>query len=252
MSSWQNYLDKVRRYFPFSRSEWNSFLVLVFVFAFMWSFTQWGEAEFDVAAGLRNLVIALVMVSIAVFAHHAGQRLTGLWFGYRIEHKVWWTGLLVGLLALVLSNGRVFIFAASAMQAHFMPVHRLGAWRFGPSLRQIGTTAFMGPIACVIVALLLALLIPLPFFNDLLNFSLLFSLYSMLPLPPLDGLHVFVGSRTTYGGSFTYTFAVSGFLGFFLVYFLTGIGFWWSLASAVVIGLFGWFAFDVLVERGGR
>jgi Zn-dependent protease len=247
--SWADYKDRVRRYFPFSQTEWKNFLILVAVFAFMWSFTQWGETQFDARAGAKNFIIAFLMIGASVFVHHAGQRLAGLWHGYRVEHKLWWAGLLAGLLALMLTNGRVLIFAASAMQAHFMPYHRLGAHRYGPSLRQIGTTAFAGPIAAVVVAFALWAITQTPFFSDMLLFNLLFALYSVLPIPPLDGFHVFVGARTSYGSSFAYTFTVSAFIGFFLVYFLAGLGVFWSLLLALLIGLFGWFAFDVLVEK---
>lgn len=247
--SWANYQDKVRRYFPFSNTEWKSFILMVVVFAFMWSFNRWGGATFDAKVGMKNLVLALITVGVVVFVHHAAQRLLGLWYGYRIEHKVWWAGLLAGLLLTVLTFGdsTFFVFAASVMQAHFMPVQRLGAFRYGPGLRQIGSTAFAGPIAAVAVSFLLFLIAP-DVFKDMLNFSLYFGIYSMLPIPPLDGFQVFVGTRSAMAGAFWYTFLLAGGIGFFLVYFLTGIGTLWSLLSAVFIGLFGWFAFDTLTR----
>lgn len=247
--SWQNYADKVKRYFALSRTEWRGFGLLVLVFAFMWSFTQWGTTTFDFQQGLKNFVFALVIVTLSLGMHHAVQRLMGLRYGYRIEHRVWWVGLLAGLLALVLSNGKVLIFAASMMQAHFLPAHRLGAFRYGPSLRQIGAVALTGNIVVVVITFLLSMLFPQQFFTELLSFTLLFALYNMLPIPPLDGLHVFVGARTSYGGSFTYTFTVSAFIGFFLIYYLANIGFIWSLLLAILVGVFGWFAYTVLVEK---
>ncbi len=248
MSSWANYKDKVVRYFPFSQSEWKGFATTVLVFAVLFSFTNWGETAFDLQEGLKNLLIAIVIVGVSLFVHHAAQRLMGLWYGYRVEHRVWWIGLLVGLLAAMLSNGRVLIFAATALQAHFLPAHRLGRWRYGPSLREIGATAFMGPIASVVVAFLLYLIAP-TFFADFLTFNLLFAAYNMLPIPPLDGLHVFVGSRAGYGGSFAYLFTFFSFLGFFLIYFLANFSFWWSILLGMIIGLLGWFVFFTVAER---
>ncbi len=247
--SWANYADKVRRYFPFSQTELKDFVLLVVVFAFMWSFTQWGGTVFDVRDGFKNLLVALVLVGVSVFVHHAGQRLAGLWFGYRVENKVWWIGLLAGLFALVLSNGRILIFAASALQAHLMPAHRLGMHRYGPSFRQIGAVSFMGPITAVVVAFFTHSIFQMPWSQQFLAFNLLFGLYQMLPIPPLDGFHVFVGARTGYGSSFAYTFTVSAFLGFFLVYYLAELGFFWSFLLALAAGFFGWFVFDVLVEK---
>ncbi len=243
--SWANYQDKVRRYFPFSNTEWKNFGVLVFVFALMWSFDRWGTTTFDAQEGIKNFLIAAITIGVVVFVHHAAQRLLGIWYGYRIEHKIWWIGLIAGMLITVLTFGdrSFFIFAASVMQAHFMPAHRLGTFRYGPSLRQIGSSAFVGPIAAVTVSFLLYLIAP-SVFRDMLDFSLYFGLFNLLPIPPLDGFQVFVGTRAAMSGGFWYKFLISAGIGFFLVYFLTGLGLWWSLALATIIGIGGWLALE--------
>ncbi len=247
--SWTNYADKVRRYFEFSMNEWQQFAILVIAFAFMFSFTQWGTASFDAEEGLKNFLIAFVLVSVSVFVHHAAQRLLGVHYGYRIEHRIWWIGLFVGLLTLLLTNGRVMLFAASALQAHFLPVHRLGKMRYGPSLRQIGMVALIGPMAAVVFAFLLHYLWPIPTFSKLLMFNLLFAGYQMLPIPPLDGVHVFVGAKTSTGGGFTYAFTVAAFLAFFLLYFSAGLSLLWSIVLAVIVGVVGALAFDAVVGK---
>ncbi|MEM4247381.1 MAG: hypothetical protein QXR48_02920 [Candidatus Woesearchaeota archaeon] len=241
--SWANYKDKVKRYFPFSSTEWGSFAILVIVFAFIWSFTQWGTAKFDIAEGLKNFLKAIIMLGIVVFVHHAAQRLYGIFFGYRIEHRVWWAGLVGCVLAVLLSNGKVMIFAASAMRAHFLAVHRIGEHRYGPSIFQIGLVAFSGPIAAVIVSVLLRLLAP-TIFSSVFEFSLLFALYCLIPIPPLDGVHVFAASRI-YG--FVFVFTIFALLAFLLLYFIAQLGFLWSILLALIIGFLCWLAFDYLV-----
>jgi hypothetical protein len=242
--SWTNYTDKLKRYFPFSQTEWKNFSLLVLACAVIWSFTQWGTANFDLALGLKNLLAAVVIAAVVIFLHHAAQRLYGIWFGYRIEHKIWWAGLLAGILSLILSNGKVIIFAASVMQAHFLPAHRLGTFRYGPSLQQLGLVAFVGPIFPVIIALLLYLLLPVKFLADLLSFSIVFGVYNLLPVPPLDGFHVFAGSRLAYGA--TYAFITSALFGFLIVYFLTSVGFWLSVLAGIAVGVLGWIAYVVM------
>ncbi len=241
--SWVNYKDKVKRYFPFSRTEWNNFGLLVLVFAFIWSFTQWGTTRFEFAAGLKNFLIAILIAGIIVFAHHAAQRLYGIFFGYRVEHKIWWAGLLAGLLAVVLTNGKVIILAASAMQVHFLAAHRLGEHRYGPSLFQTGLIAFAGPIAAIVIAFILRLISPV-LFSSMFEFSLLFALYCMIPIPPLDGVHIFAASRI-YG--FVFIFAIFAILAFLLLYFLAQLSLIWSLVLAIIIGFLCWIAFDYLV-----
>jgi len=242
---WAGYIDRIKRYFALSKTEWKSFFLLTVIWALMLSFTKWGETSFDAALGFRNLLLAVIIVGVSVFVHHAAQRLMGLSYGYRIEHRIWWAGLLGGLLALLLSNGRILIFAASTMHAHFMPIHRLGAFRYGPSTRQIGASAFTGPIVSVIFGFLMYAISP-TVFADLLRFNLLFAVYSMIPIPPLDGILVFIGSNSPQGGGFAYKFLICALIGYFLVFFLTGIGFLWSIPLAVIIGLVGWALIDVI------
>ncbi|MGH9424717.1 MAG: hypothetical protein ACRD2L_00175 [Terriglobia bacterium] len=246
--SWANYKDKVSRYFPFSNTEWKHFIIVVLVFALMFSFTEWGVERFDAKLGFRNFAIAIFIVGLTVFVHHAAQRLWGIRKGYRIENKVWWPGILIALLITFLTNGKVLLFFATAMQAHFLPTHRLGSFRYGPSIRQIGAAAFAGPIACVLIGFILYVLGPTAMATKFFTFSLLFAGYNMLPIPPLDGFLVFVGAKNSYGGTFTYTSTVAGFLGFFALYFLAALSFWWSFVLALIVGFFGWFVFQALVK----
>jgi hypothetical protein len=241
--SWANYKDKVRKYFPFSKTELNSFIMLVLVFAFIWSFTEWGTANFEFTTGLKNFVWSALIIAVIVFVHHSAQRLYGIFFGYRIEQKIWWAGLLAGILGVILSNGKVIILAASAMQAHFLPHHRLGEWRYGPGLFQIGLVAFAGPVASVVIAFILQLIAP-SIFSGMFEFSLLFALYCIIPIPPLDGVHVFAASRI-YG--FVFIFALFTMLAFLLLYFIAQLSIIWSLILAIVIGFACWLVFDRMV-----
>jgi Zn-dependent protease len=242
--SWANYKDKVKRYFPFSRTEWNNFIILVLAFAFIWSFTQWGAANFDFGSGLKNFIFSAIMIAVIVFIHHSAQRLYGLFFGYRIEHKIWWAGLLACVLGVLLSNGKVIILAASAMQAHFLAHHRIGEWRYGPSLFQMGLVAFSGPIASVVIAFILQLIAPV-FFAGMFEFSLLFALYCIIPIPPLDGVHVFAAWRI-YG--FVFTFTLFSILAFLILYFVAQLSLIWSIILALIIGFLCWLAFETIVD----
>ncbi len=241
--SWANYKDKVRKYFPFSKTEWNNFIILVLVFALILFLFKWGTKDMELAEWIKNALISILSVAIAVFAHHSAQRLYGIFFGYRIEHRIWWAGLLSGVLAIILTRGKVPVLAGSAIQPHFLAVHRLGAWRYGPSMWQIGLVAFSGPVASVLVAVLLWLASP-TFFSPLLTFSLIFAFYCILPVPPLDGVHVFAASRI-YG--FVFIYAIFSILAFLVLYFIAGISMLWSLGLALIIGFLCWLAYDAVM-----
>ena len=122
--SWHEYKDRINRYFWFNKTELRDFILVVFVFAFILSFDKWGVNKFDVALGLKNLFIALFFVAISVFLHHAVQRLAALYLGYKPEQKIWWFGILICLIFLIFSNGRIMIFAGSYL-SKFIPGKKL-------------------------------------------------------------------------------------------------------------------------------
>ena len=150
--SFRNYFDKVKRYFLFSAGEWGSFLLAVVVLAFIVSWTMWGDVVFDLVVGFQNLLRAAVLVAVALFVHHAGQRLFALLVGFRVEHFVWWNGVLVGVLLAILTDGRVQWLAVVAFGAHLLPVHRLGSHRYDVSVSTVGKIALAGPVANIFFA----------------------------------------------------------------------------------------------------
>src|SRR3989344_5688132 len=79
-----DYKDKVKRYFLPERREFISMLPPVVGMAFIISFKEWGGETFDVAAGLANFALALLIVAVSFFTFDAGQRRLG-WFRYGIN-----------------------------------------------------------------------------------------------------------------------------------------------------------------------
>ncbi|MEM4263578.1 MAG: hypothetical protein QW666_01630 [Candidatus Woesearchaeota archaeon] len=107
--NWLNFKDKIKRYFWFSNKELNGLLLLSIIFGFIFSFNDWGTVVFDWSAGIKNLLVAFVISFIALFIHHSAQRLASLQIGFRPEHKIWWPGLLLGLIFVIFSNGKIFL-----------------------------------------------------------------------------------------------------------------------------------------------
>lgn len=237
----RNFKDKLKRYFPFSKSELNSFLLIVLVFAVIFSFDKWGVDKFDFLLGIKNLLIALVIVLAGVFVHHAAQRIAALAFGYKAEHKVWWTGLLVSFFVTLLTNGKFPVFAASSVMPRILPAHRLGK-PFKMMQSHIGFIALSGPLANIIVAAI-AGLFPGALAAKIVLFNILFAAFSLLPLPPLDGAHVFFASRLTY------VFIACTIIGFALIAGFVPISTLAALLLAVFIGIICWLIFYLAFER---
>jgi len=248
--SWRNYWDKVTRYFAFSNEEISAFVITVLVFAFIDSFDQWGYERFDVLIGLKNYLISLIIVGTALFVHHAAQRLAAIRTGFRAEHKLWWHGLVLGLILVVFTRGTVELFVASGVFIHMLAAHRLGVFRYGPNIDTYAMIALWGPLANIFFATVvktLELWTPLPLNPEIVQaifvFNLGFAALNMLPIPPLDGSRVFFASRLTYA------FVAGTIIGYVaLIYFFNA----YSYIFALLIGGAVWLLFLIFFESHWR
>src|SRR3989344_7032221 len=233
--SWANYKDKLDKYFWFSKEEWKAFVITVLIGALIYSWNSWGDVRFDAAQGAKSLIIAIILVGVAVFVHHAVQRMFALTLGFRAEHRLWWYGLVIGLMLAMLSRGSIVFFAASGTLIHLMPIHRLGAFRYGPNLATFSKIAFAGPFASALLAYLAKLLIALDIVSPsaghrFFMLNAMFALMNILPIPPLDGSRIFFSSRAEYLFVFL-AFAAFAFIGYaFQIY---------SLTAALLVGIGG-------------
>ncbi|MEK6822950.1 MAG: hypothetical protein AABY13_03900, partial [Nanoarchaeota archaeon] len=128
--SLHNEWAKITRYFPPTRQEWLEFLLVALIFGFVISFNEWGAGAFDALEGLRNLLLATLLCALALAVHHGAQRLVGLRFDSRVQHHVWWTGLMLSLLFAFISRGALPFLAATGTTVEDMPLHRLGHFRY--------------------------------------------------------------------------------------------------------------------------
>lgn len=243
--SLRNYLDKVKRYFPFSKEEWLSFWITVICLAFIYSWTNWGAGKFEFATGIKNLAVAVIFIGITLFVHHAGQRLIALWFGLRAEQKIWWYGLLIGLILTIISNGNIKFLAATGTLAYMLPVHRLGAFRYGPGVNVLAKIVMAGPIANIFFAAIIITMqwvgiLSYTIAEPLFKLNLVFAFWNLFPIPPLDGSKIFYYSRNIY------MFIFGSFASYvFLIYFFEV----YSYIYALLMGIAIWLAYFIFVER---
>lgn len=201
--SFQNTYSKLKKYFWFTKEELTQYLLLTLVLAFIYSFKQWGEITFSVSAGIWNLIIAIILVGTTIFVHHAGQRISGIKKGFKVEQKNSWYLILFGLVLCFLTNGNIRFLAGSGTHITHLPQHRIGAFRYGAKLSEIGRTMLAGPFYNVLFALIIAglgwaLIIPPETAQAIFSLNLWFAVCNLLPIPPLDGIHIFYWSRFAY------------------------------------------------------
>jgi len=241
----RNYLDKLNRYFWFSREELLHFSLATLCLAFIYSWTDWGVQRFDVAVGLKNYITAVIFIAITLFVHHAGQRMTALSLGFRAEHRIWWYGILIGLIAVALTNGKVTFLAATGFIVYLLPMHRLGAFRYGPNITTIAKIALAGPLTSIFFSALIksiewAGLLSPTISNKLFTLNIAFAAWNLLPIPPLDGAKIFYNSRLTYVFIFG---SIASYV--FMVYFLNI----YSYIIALLIGCIVWLLYYIFFEK---
>ena len=247
--SFHDLKDKIRHHFKFSKDEIKGILITIAVFAFIISFKEWGPGEqFQLFYGLKSLFNAVLMVTLIVLIHHSAQRIAGLSCSIRAEHKIWWPGIGIGLVLVLLSRGNIWFLAASGVYFHHMPVHRLGYWRHGLSMKGVAGSSLAGPFAVILLASI-PKTITLWFPSIPLNIAMVdklfvvggvFALWNLLPIPPLDG------SRLIYTSRLVYAFVFGCIAGYFILLYALGIhSFFWAL----VIGIATWLIFYIVFER---
>ncbi len=241
----RNFIDKLKRYFLFSKEEWLSFIIAVVCIAFIYSWTEWGTQKFELSIGLKNWLTAIIFIGITVFVHHAGQRMMALSQGMRAEQKIWWYGLIIGLVLVMLTNGKVQFLAATGTLAYMLPIHRLGAFRYGPGVGTLARISLAGPLANIFFSAIVKTAewigILSPYIGQkLFVLNLTFAFWNMFPIPPLDGSKIFYYSRLWY------VFIFGSFASYiFLVYFLNI----YSYIIALIMGAAIWLIYYILYER---
>ncbi|MEM2121604.1 MAG: hypothetical protein QXU20_03035 [Candidatus Woesearchaeota archaeon] len=233
MYSFFDLQDKIKRYLRFNDEEVKSFIITALILAFCLSFRQWGPSESpDVLLGLKNLFNMFLIVSLALLIRILAQKIYALHIGFNAEYTMWFYGLLFCLMLTFLSRGYLFFIVAGSFVVHFMPGHRLGYFRYGLNYFAMGLVALMGPLANVLLALVLKILQPYAI-SGLVPTAILvniyFALFNMIPVPPLDGSKIFFASRPLY------FFSLGAIVGASLLLFINGV--FWILLSSLLLGL---------------
>ncbi len=239
------YTDVVKKYFVFNRTEIRDIIVTVLILGFMFSFRQWGIEKFNPNAGIQNLISALLIVALALLVHVSAQRMYALSKGFQVEYKMWIYGLLIALVICFVTRGYAVLVIPGGIMMYALEGHRLGKWRYQMSYKDLGIVSLIGPLSNIVLAILFKLmLIVAPghiLLTKALAVNLWFAVFTILPIPRLDGLNIFYSGRMTWVFVFAGTVVAS-----LLLYFTTSI--FWSIIAAVVAGLLAMILWYIRLE----
>jgi len=238
-------VDKIKRYFKFTPLEIRSLIIAILVIAFIISFKEWGYGkDFSVGVGLFNFFNAILIVALSFSVHISIQRIWSLGTGYRLEWKMWTFGLLIGLVLVFLTNGAVWLVLPGGFIVHHMAGHRLGWFRYGINYWAVGLIAVTGPFASIALAALFKMfsgVISSALIQKVIIFNIAYALYSLLPIPPLDG------SKTFYGSRMLYAFSVAGIAAATILLNIN-ISVWIVVIASFFIAVVLWLLYYILFE----
>ncbi len=245
MASYAEMKYRIREFFVFSPREIRDLLIAMAVITFAFAYDD-KQPTFEVVHWLFNYLKIFGIVALAFFVHESAHKIYGLSIGIRTEYKLWPIGMYITLLSTLIFQGKIYIIIPGGVTFYHMVIQRLGHFRYGLNLLSCGLISAIGPLANLMMATLwetLAMNGIFPDFFHLMTFiNLYYAVFSMLPLPNLDGITLLAASRLNYVFFF-------GVLVSYIVLFALGIySLIWALILAGVLWIIYWF----YVEQGVR
>ncbi len=201
MTSPQELNARLKDFFKFTKQEISGLVLAAVIVTFIFAFDD-GRESFDLFLWLWSFILVLVIVFVTFLVRISFQKFYAISEGYSAEFKVWLVGLIISLVIGIISGGKIPLVLIGGMVASFMVRHRLGEFRYGFSHMDNAMIGVMGIVGNVTLAILFAIgLRYFPqnfFFSKGLTLNIYMGILSLLPLPQLDGLNIFWGSRTLY------------------------------------------------------
>lgn len=228
----------LKEYFRFSGKELREIIWTSIAYALILTFRQWGIGKtVDIQAGISHLIIALIFVFLAMYAHVSLQKIVAIRLGYTATYQYWLNGLLFCVVLAFLTNGAsgvIGLILPGAITVQLVPKLRLGKFRFGVNLKDVARIGMAGSIAHILLVMIFGFFYFYAGRSDIvftfMVINLFLAVYSMLPIPKIDvptkmdsgsdGLAVFFFSRTLYILIFV-TVLVFSLLVFFAISYAT-------------------------------
>jgi hypothetical protein len=197
-----DWFDKIKRYANLDAKEIRASIIVILVIAFAISFNKWGpDKQIDLAVGLSNLLAAIIIVAISFLARLYFQKIVALGADSKIEFKMWTFGILISLILVFITNGKLWFLIPGGIVIHYLPGHHLGWVRYGLNYFGLGVISLAGPIANILLAMIFRTLhsiFNLPIFYTAFLLNIIWAVWTMIPIPPADGSRMFLGSRMVY------------------------------------------------------
>ncbi|MBI5388972.1 hypothetical protein HZB01_01170 [Candidatus Woesearchaeota archaeon] len=241
--------DRLKLYFKFSPKEVQNIMISVVVMGFMVSFREWGITnEVNVYLGFFNWFNASLIILLTMIVWMTFCRLFSIIVGFRGEFKFWPGGLVFALIVTFVTRGYVwFLFLPGGLIVQHLTTHRIGYFRYGRNNQAYAIACMAGPIALIFLALFFRMLLGFfpenPLLIKAVAINLWFAVINMLPIPPLNGAHIFYFSRPLYAFLLGLFIAIGALLAL-------NVSFWLTLIIAALFGALIWILYYLGFEKG--
>lgn len=230
-------IERIKRDFGFSADEIKGLVIATLVLAFIFTFREWS---------LSNLFYSVLIIALSLIVHVSCQKIVGLHLGVKVDFRIWWYGLLASVVAVFISNGRVWwLIIPGGVVISIIAKYRLGKFRYGLGYHLMGIVGLTGPVASIVLGSIfknINLYTPItsPLLDKIFIWNLVYAVFCLMPIPPLDGHYTF------FAGRLTYAFVAGSIFVYCMLILLLGI---YSFIWAIIGGGIIYVVYYVLFER---
>ena len=136
-------------------------------------------------AALTSFPLILFTVGIGFILHELAHKAVAQHFGAVAYYKAWMEGLALAIVIALATGGRFTFAAPGAVYIHKKNLTR----------REDALISGAGPFVNIVIALFFLMLVKSPSLGTLAMFGFhvnaFLALFNLIPVPPLDGSHVF-------------------------------------------------------------
>ena len=128
---------------------------------------------------------------------------------------------------------------------HILAGHRLGWFRYNINYFGQAMIALAGPLFSFMLIILLKVLhhfFPSQLLYDAIKFNVIYTVTSLIPIPPLDGSKIFFGSRMLYAFVLPAMLAAA-------ILMIVDVPIFFAIVLSFLIGIVLWLTYYITFER---
>jgi hypothetical protein len=214
----------------FTPTEIKHLIIGILIMGFVFGFND-GRETFVLGYWLLNILRYIILAAIVILVHTMGHKIIAsrynifttfqilgfkrYWItksaGFprdinigikKFTIKNFYIGPVITLLVTIFSNGKLFFVPLEMYLMKTKKIRRVGYEFTAVTHYENAKIAFSGILANVVLSMILQIFNTTGIFDKLIFMNLVFAMYCILPLPHLDGIKIFMGSKPLYLFSF--------------------------------------------------